>query len=72
VRDEAREKQGSWGPRSEGWDLTHPGRRPGRVGLDRGLKEGADLDPPGGWALVLMVTVAAITWGMFLIGQGQP
>ena len=58
---------------AEGWVPAHPGRhwRSGPVGLDPGLHGDADMDPPGGWALVFMafmLTVAAIAWGMFLIG----
>jgi hypothetical protein len=74
VRDAARdERKKTWGQQPAGWEPAHPGRRwrSGLVGLDPGLQGDADVDPPGGWALVFMafmLTVAAMAWGIFLIG----
>ena len=63
VRDAAREEsKKTWAPQPGGWS-AHPGRH--------GQSGPADVDPPGGWALVFMafmLTVAAVAWGIFLIG----
>jgi hypothetical protein len=69
VSDAAREKQDKWWPRSNWSGPAHPdGHWAAR--RDRGLEGGSDLDPPGGWVLVLMAAMIIGTvagWGMFLI-----